>query len=207
MKHEHVRYLWYGKMQLVCLNWEWMLVWFVGVVRHYFLTEATLVFIMRMRIWRRCKRWHCVACICLDLYSDSACHSKFKYPAASSRIICLIITCYSSLAYDKLLSHTCSRNQFCWIVNITQNMHQTPPYHMCACGALRTYLYVYGRTVEFKFVAWSSLAQSVCEWAFSLLTNWCLRLPSFEICIQQRNITCLLSIKKSLASGIERCES
>ena len=31
-----------------------------------------------------------------------------------------------------------------------------------------------GRTVEFKFSAWSSIAQSVCQRAFSLLANWCL---------------------------------
>ena len=30
-------------------------------------------------------------------------------------------------------------------------------------------------TVEFKFLAWSSIAQSVCQWAFSLLAIWCLR--------------------------------
>ena len=50
-----------------------------------------------------------------------------------------------------------------------------------------------------QVIAWSSLAQPVCEWAFSLLAIWCLRLPSFEFCIQQRKTTCLLSIRKSLA--------
>ena len=34
--------------------------------------------------------------------------------------------------------------------------------------------------------------------AFSLQAIWCLRLPSFESCIQQRKTTCLISIKKSL---------
>ena len=33
----------------------------------------------------------------------------------------------------------------------------------------------WGRAVEFKFVAWSSIAQSVCQRAFSLLAIWCLR--------------------------------
>ena len=47
--------------------------------------------------------------------------------------------------------------------------------------------------------AWSSIAQLVCKWAFSLLVIWCLRLPSFESCIQQRRTTFLLSIRKSLA--------
>ena len=32
----------------------------------------------------------------------------------------------------------------------------------------------------------SSIAQSVCEWTFGLLAIWCLRLPRFESCIQQR---------------------
>ena len=32
-----------------------------------------------------------------------------------------------------------------------------------------------GRAVEFKFLDWSSIAQSVCQWAFSLLAIWCLR--------------------------------
>ena len=50
--------------------------------------------------------------------------------------------------------------------------------------------------------AWSSIAESVCVWPFSLLVIWCLRLPRFESCIQQRKTTCLLSIRKSL-----RCQS
>ena len=36
---------------------------------------------------------------------------------------------------------------------------------------------------------WSSIAQSVCKWAFSLLAIWFLRLPRFESCIQQRKTT------------------
>ena len=32
---------------------------------------------------------------------------------------------------------------------------------------------------QVQVLAWSSRAQSVGEWAFSLLANWCLRLPSF----------------------------
>ena len=44
-----------------------------------------------------------------------------------------------------------------------------------------------------------SIAQSVCEWAFSLLANWCLRPPSVETCIQQKNTTCLRSIRKSFS--------
>ena len=40
------------------------------------------------------------------------------------------------------------------------------------------------RAVEFKFIVWSSIAQSVCEWTFSLLVIWCLRFPRFESCIQ-----------------------
>ena len=56
-----------------------------------------------------------------------------------------------------------------------------------------------GRAVEFRFSAWSSIAQSVCEWVFSLLATRCLRLPRFESCIQQKKTTCLLSIRISLA--------
>ena len=43
-----------------------------------------------------------------------------------------------------------------------------------------------------QILAWSSINQLVCEWAFSLLANWCLRLPASKT-------TCLLSIKKSLS--------
>ena len=45
----------------------------------------------------------------------------------------------------------------------------------------------------------AEVCQSVCEWVLSLLESWCLRLPRFESCIQQRKTTCLLSIRKSLA--------
>ena len=55
----------------------------------------------------------------------------------------------------------------------------------------------WGRAVE--FLASSSLAQSVCEWAFSLLENRCLETYRFESCIQQRKTTCLLSIRISIA--------
>ena len=47
--------------------------------------------------------------------------------------------------------------------------------------------------------AWSSIAQSVCEWAFSLMAIWCIKLPNFDSCIAQRETTCLLSIRKSFA--------
>ena len=52
-------------------------------------------------------------------------------------------------------------------------------------------------TLSSSFFAWSSIAQSVCERAFSLLAICCLRLPNFESCIQQRKTTSLLSIRKS----------
>ena len=45
----------------------------------------------------------------------------------------------------------------------------------------------------------SSIAQSVCQQAFSLLETGFQRPSGFESCIQQRKTTCLLSIKKSLA--------
>ena len=34
--------------------------------------------------------------------------------------------------------------------------------------------------------AWSSIALSICEWAFRLLEIWCLRLPRFESCACSR---------------------
>ena len=55
---------------------------------------------------------------------------------------------------------------------------------------------IIGTVCWVQILAWSSMTQTVCEWAFSLLTNWCLRLPSFESCIQQRKTTCLLTIRK-----------
>ena len=50
-----------------------------------------------------------------------------------------------------------------------------------------------------SFIAWSSIAQSVCEWAFSLLAIRCLETSRFESCFQQRKTTCLLYIRISLA--------
>ena len=47
--------------------------------------------------------------------------------------------------------------------------------------------------------AWSSIAQSVCQQAFSLLKIRFQRPPGFESCSQQRKTTCLLSIRISLA--------
>ena len=50
-----------------------------------------------------------------------------------------------------------------------------------------------------SFLAWSSIAQSVCQQAFSLLVIGFQRPSGFESCIQQRKTTCLLSIRKSFA--------
>ena len=50
-----------------------------------------------------------------------------------------------------------------------------------------------------SFLAWSSIAQSVCEWAFSLLAIRCLETSRFESCFQQRKTTCPLKIRISLA--------
>ena len=55
------------------------------------------------------------------------------------------------------------------------------------------------RLLSSSFFALSSIAQSVRGWAFSLLANWCLRLPSFESCIQHGKTAFLLSIRKSVA--------
>ena len=74
---------------------------------------------------------------------------------------------------------------------------------MCICMYVSMYIcrytcmYVY--TNEWKFLAWYSIAQSVCQWAFSLLEIRFQRPSGFESCIQQRKTTCLLSIRKSLA--------
>ena len=60
----------------------------------------------------------------------------------------------------------------------------------------------YRRAVKFKFYyAWSSIAQPVCQRAFSLLTIWCMK-PGVRVCIQQRKSTCLLWIWKTLASKL-----
>ena len=50
-----------------------------------------------------------------------------------------------------------------------------------------------------SFLAWSSIAQSVCQQAFSLLEIGFQRPSGFESCIRQRKTTCLQSIRKSLA--------
>ena len=50
-----------------------------------------------------------------------------------------------------------------------------------------------------SFLAWSSIAQSVCQQAFSLMEIGFQRPSGLESCIQQRKTTCLLSIQKSLA--------
>ena len=60
------------------------------------------------------------------------------------------------------------------------------------------YIYIIGTGCRVQVLAWSSIAQSVCQRAFSLLAIWCLG-PGFESCIQQRKTTCLLSIQISLA--------
>ena len=50
-----------------------------------------------------------------------------------------------------------------------------------------------------SFFAWSSIAQLVCQQAFSLLEIGFQRPSGFESCIPQRKTTCLLSSRKSLA--------
>ena len=60
-------------------------------------------------------------------------------------------------------------------------------------------LLIIGTGCRVQVFAWSSIAQSVCQQAFSLLANRCLRPSVFESCLQQRKTTCLLSIRKSLA--------
>ena len=60
-------------------------------------------------------------------------------------------------------------------------------------------LLIIGTGCRVQVLAWSSIAQSVCQQAFSLLANRCLRPSGFESCLQQRKTTCLLSIRKSFA--------
>ena len=60
-------------------------------------------------------------------------------------------------------------------------------------------LLIIGTGCRVQVFAWSSIAQSVCQQAFSQLANKCLRPSGFESCLQQRKTTCLLSIRKSLA--------
>ena len=60
-------------------------------------------------------------------------------------------------------------------------------------------LLIIGTGCRVQVLAWSSIAQSVCQQAFSLLKIGFQRPSGFESCIQQRKTTCLLSIRKSLA--------
>ena len=60
-------------------------------------------------------------------------------------------------------------------------------------------LLITGTGCPVQVFAWSSIAQSVCQRAFSLLEIGFQRPSGFESCIQQRKTTCLLSIRKSLA--------
>ena len=57
------------------------------------------------------------------------------------------------------------------------------------------FLLIIGTGCWVHIFAGSSIAQSVCEWVFSLLTIW----GAHTSCIQQWKTTCLLSIRKSLA--------
>ena len=57
---------------------------------------------------------------------------------------------------------------------------------------------VIGTGCRVQVLAWSSIAQSVCEWAFSLLANRYFETCRFESFIQQRKTTCLLWIRISL---------
>ena len=50
-----------------------------------------------------------------------------------------------------------------------------------------------------QILAWSSIAQSVCQRVFSLLEIRSQTLSGFESCIPQRKTTCLLSIRKVLS--------
>ena len=60
-------------------------------------------------------------------------------------------------------------------------------------GATRDRNTIWSNAVEFKLLAWSSIAQSVCEWAFSLLANRCLETSRFEYDMSplDSNIACL----------------
>ena len=58
---------------------------------------------------------------------------------------------------------------------------------------------IIGTSYRAKVFAWSSTAQSVCEWAFSLLVIWCLRLLSFESCIQSAEETNLSPFDSKIA--------
>ena len=60
-------------------------------------------------------------------------------------------------------------------------------------------LLIIGMGCRVQVFAWSSIAQSVCQQAFSLPKIGFQRPLGFESCSQQRKTTCLLSIRKSLA--------
>ena len=84
-----------------------------------------------------------------------------------------------------------------------------------------------GQAVELKVLAWSSIAQSVCQQAYSLLSIWCLK-PWFRILLSadnwspfDSNIAWLChsikiynnkhvyrqsQVRKQIGSGVERAE-
>ena len=85
-----------------------------------------------------------------------------------------------------------------WFVNTLRLLMFFFIYH------LFIYAFMYARwsyrdgLLSSSHFAWSSIAQSICQRAFSLLEIWFQR-PWFESCISQRKTTSLLSIRKSLA--------
>ena len=85
------------------------------------------------------------------------------------------------------------------IESLLDNKQHGMKAHRLQLPCANVYINVLPWALEFKFLAGSSIAQLVCEWAFSLLAIRCLRLPRFESCIQQKKTTCLLSIWISLA--------
>ena len=90
----------------------------------------------------------------------------------------------------------------CQSIEINNNKHvsRQSQVRMPICTKVRwaECSLIIGTACWVQVLAWSSIAQAVCEWTFSLLANWCLRLPSIESCIQQRKTMCLFSIRKSL---------
>ena len=65
-------------------------------------------------------------------------------------------------------------------------------------------LLIIGTGCRVQFLAWYSIAQSVCQQAFSLLEIGFQRPFGFESCIQQRKTTCLLSIRNTTSGYLQR---
>ena len=93
---------------------------------------------------------------------------------------------------DQHLSHI----QVCEI-SVMHPALPAPPHRLYLC-TIQLCTMIIGTGCRVQVLAWSSIAQSVCQRAFSLLEIRFQR-PWFKSSIQERKTTCLLSVWKSIA--------